>query len=228
MLSSLFEILSEYSLASVLILLAIISIYAIYYRPIKKAITGRYENSDSYDRESNERRKNDLLSHEFFRNLDLKIGVELPLSKYSDSVNRNILIRDMTLILFTLYREAMYELCKKLDSSLTPEELLTTLTQLHFDILEDFKTHAASEQIPDLATESYRTWFLDNVKIVHYYTSNICKSNIETTTVDRVRTFLFVLQIVLISALNDLQKKPVINGSLNGIKYKDLIIEDDI
>lgn len=228
MFSSLFEILSEYSLASVLIILAIISCYLMYYKPIKKAIKDKYNGDGAEYGGDNERRKSDLLSHEFFRNMDLKIGVELPLSRYSDGVNRNIVIRDMTLILFTLYREATYDFCKRLDVSLTPEDLSIALTKMHFDIIEDFKKHSAAAQIPDIASESYRTWFLDNVKIIHYYTSNICKPHIETTAVDRVRTFLFVLQIVLISALNDLQKKPVINGSLNGVKYKDLIMEDDI
>lgn len=232
MINSLIGILSEYSFSSFLIIVSAISLYLIYYTPLKETIKRRTSTTtrtgSGGEYVSDKDRLIELLSHEFFRNIDLKIGVELPISKYSDAVNRNILIRDMTLILFSIYRSTVYNFCKNLNPSATPEDLLEKLTKLHFDILDEFERECVAEGIPTIASEAYRTWFFETVDIIHRYTANICKPSIDTNAIDRIRTFLFVLQIVLISALNDLQKKPVINGSLNGLKYKELILEDDL
>ena len=234
MFSSLLEILSEYSLASLLIIISMISLYLIYFKPLKNSFSTN-SNSSTFPHEdryhghgvSMNRRKSDLMTHEFFRNMDLKIGVELPLEVYSLQANRNVLLRDITIILFSTYRECVYKFIENLDITQTSDDLSESLTSLHFNILQKFEEKARKEGIPSEATLCYSAWFLDNVKIIHQYTNNICKSSIDTTIVDRVRTFLFVLQIVLINALTDLQNKPCINGSLNGITYNDLIIEDN-
>jgi hypothetical protein len=220
-------VMSEYSFHSILLIIVGVLLYLLYLKPSLKD-KFRIGNDKNEAPITDKARIEQLLSHEFFRNMDLKIGVELPISKYSDHPNRNMLLRDMTIILFTLYRSTMYSFCQKLNPKATSDELLKLLTDIHFEILAEFKHHCKDNEIPELASELYRTWFLENVKLVHHYAGNICKASVDTNTVDRVRTYLFVLQIVLISALNDLQKKPTINGQLNGISYKGLIIEDDI
>ena len=218
------SIINQYSLPSVLAIVALIGIYLTYVKNGKKIFS---KDKDGLSTISSEDRKKELLNHEYFRNMDLKIDVELGITSFSKHEVRNSLIHDMTKILFKIQKEEVYDFVKKMDAEMDGDKLLRALSSLQFEIMRLFEQECMSKDIPSQALLAYKTWFVSNLKVIHYHMSNICRPSVSSSTVDRVRTFLFILQIVMINTLNDLQKKPVINGTLNDLTYKGRDIERD-
>jgi hypothetical protein len=235
MFSNLLSILAEYGLASTLTIISLsIIFYTIYHKIKSNPSPDKKQDSEGqlYSEVENEtkaetiqRRKNNLLKHDFFSNLKFKTEIDLPLETFTELPNRNKLYVDLVILLLTEYRNNLISFIEVMDPYGESSKWATTLHEYHYTILDNFVREAEAAGIPEEAVKIFKSFFGTYAQKIYLYINNIAKLP-DTSVIDKTKMILLLLELILVTAVADIKKMKVLNGTLNGMEYDGLIIED--
>jgi len=219
MLQNLLAILGEYGLAStvtlaILFVLFWIGKHHIYVKlPNHSSPTPRFEC-----------RKNNLLNHEFFINIEHKINFQLRMDTFSQDPARNILYQDIMVILFSVYRDILLDTIKKLHNDWRITHWSQAMLEFHYLSAEEFEKRCKNEGIPEQAIILFKEWLMPYIITMFKHINNVAAMPEEVDIITRTRFFLLTLELILVSVIADAQRFKKINGKLDGIEYKGLIL----
>lgn len=218
MLRELGLILKEYGLSSTV---SIAALFLIIYL-LKDQIPNIFkinEGGKSFDD-----RKQELLTHDFFINIDHKISIQIGRTNFSENEGRNELYRDILSILFSVYKELLEQSIRKMNKGMSIEQWTDAMLSFYYETSREFKRRCEKSDIPDKAIILFEEWLETYFYRTFEHINALAKMPDDVDIIIRTRFMLLTSELILISILADAQKFKKINGKLNDLKYKGLTL----
>ncbi len=226
MINNLLNIIYEYGWFMAIFLLIIYSLY--------KFVSINYKNwmdkSKTLDDEDdpNESTHESLAHHPFFSNAQYRLKVEIPnMDLVPNKPIRETVFKDLLDITFT----NVYAICTEIVNipdmeSWHHDEWVDELTKKINEIAINIEVDAEKRGIPDIIIKKFSRWNLSTIEALREYVLMLGHSKLYTTNVAKTNTFLFIMNLLLVTTLGDAERTiRVINGELTGILYKGIPIE---
>lgn len=213
MMPTLLDILAEYGIFSAVIVTFIIIIVAL----LRSKVGGTvpvFEQSDEAI---------SIYTHQFFSNIEFKINIDLPIETFSENANRNVMYQDIMVILFSTYLNYMKDFAKAIKRSWDANDWKNKINDVHYDIIEEFKKECASQGVPEEAIKVFMVWYNPYLNRIYQYINHVAKMP-TVSPESKTRVFLLVLELILATVTADAQRQSILNGELNGIEYKGLVL----
>ena len=107
------------------------------------------------------------------------------------------------------------------------QEWANEITYMMGQINQEFEALARKDGIPEIVIEKFNRWGAPSTSSVYDYINVLSSSEIYTTNLLRMNTFLTIMNLVLITALGDGERTlKLLNGEISGLLYKNELIED--
>lgn len=216
---SILDILAEYGLASAVIVSCLVIIFIL----LKGKSTTIFSSSGGDPVSIEHQKEMELRTHDFFNNIEFKINIDLPLETFSENKNRNIMYQDLMVYLFLAYHRNMRNFVNTISSSWTTEEWSRHLNNTHYAILQEFNEECIRNGIPEIAVNIFMAWYHPYVTRIYQYISNISKIS-KVNAISKTNVFLLVLELILATLTADAQRETILNGQLDGLEYKGLVL----
>jgi len=230
MISSIINWIEQYGPESIGVLAILVGLFVLYEQYVKyffeKRLKSKNRSQYKEEREHLDRRKADLPEQEFFSNILFKLTVEIPSENFSEDAVKSELFRDIMRQLLGSYHSYMIEFVSEIDVEWDRATWNSRLNDKHYKIVENFKVNALESGVPALAIKRFMVWYTPYMQQIFFYVKKVSAMH-NKNSIENTRTFLLLLELILMNALTDIVKSPVINGDLDGIEYKGNVIGAD-
>lgn len=161
----------------------------------------------------------DIEEGEFFRNLKFKVHIDLPVETFSTDPVLNELYRDLTICLFSSYGDKMKLLLQDLNFTDNRDQWANFFLDTVYETMKDFERRVEDKNIPTKALEEFQIWFAPFLQQTYHYIT-LVDAHMGTDRIQKTKSFLLLLELVLVNALAQLQKFDVIDDKLVGMEYR--------
>lgn len=197
---------------------------------LKEKIMNFFHNHNSFHHNKDKLDNNARLEyHPFFSNARYRLDFEIPLLELmTEKPVKQQMFRD----LLHIFVSCLYDGFKSIViietemEEWSPEKWSLEISKKMNEIVMNFKHTACMGGIPLLAIEKFNRWNGETIENLFEYIFNLGNSNIFSTNKARTNTFLYLLQLLLVTTIGDAEKSlREINGQLAGMEYKNQEIE---
>jgi hypothetical protein len=216
------KILSEYGLAGFVLFAVLTVVFRLLAKEYKGSL-GKLASSLSSDDEV----VTDLRYHPFFSGAHYKVVAEIPtLELAPNKPAKQQLFRDI----LTIYIKTMINSCNQIVaedmSDWTGEKWANEVSKHMNRLVTDFHKDCLDHGVPNEAVTKFLKWHYPTLEMLYDYITKLGTSNIYNTNLLRTSTFLFVMNLLLVTTLGDAERSlKELNGEVGGKPYKNMTLE---
>lgn len=169
-----------------------------------------------------------LKLHPFFSNADYRLKIEIPnMDIIPNKPVREQVYKDLVGIAFKDVYDACNDIISHEDmNDWSHEKWMDEVTKRINQIAINIENDASRIGIPDIVTKKFSKWNADTIESLKEYVLMLGHSKLYTTNVTKTNTFLFIMNLLLVTILGDAERTlREINGELKGVKYRGMPIE---
>lgn len=170
-----------------------------------------------------------LRYHPFFSGVQYRTTIEIPMLEIApDKPVKQEMFRDILIVFLKSFSDGFMEVATIEDEMETwsAERWTSDMSKRLSDIIINFNTRVIDRSIPQVALNKFNKWNGETLEKFYEYISNLGNSHIFTTNKARTNTFLYLLQLLLVTTIADAEKSlNELNGELKGTYYKGKPIE---
>lgn len=165
----------------------------------------------------------DLKNHDFFKNIEFKINIDLPMEKFTSDANRNAMYQDLMGHLYSTYHRNMLLFANSVSIGMQAADWNPKLNKTHYTIIQEFTEECMRNSIPEPAIQLFMSWYTPYITRIYHYISSIDRIP-DVSIMAKTRMFLLLLELILATLTADAQHAPKLNGELDGLEYKGLTL----
>ena len=223
MLKDLLSLLSDYGWAAIII--AVAGFVLINY--LQNRINIWYRRDQERTQSKVDILQEELINHQFFINVAYKLNNEIPLLKLDDKRPiRQKMYRKLLELKFSTLKSVMEDVVHSDLEDITPNQWANLIQNEMLRAETMLEEQALQDGMPPIVINKFLVWHNETRELLNHYVNEFAVSGIYGTNIVRTNTFLFLLNLKLITLIGDAERTlGKINGELTGKHYNGETLE---